>query len=249
MIKGKKGLFLSGQDIFLEECNVVLTQPKIKDIVLLGEEDFLLCSQTFAKIDGLSIGIREENPVFQEASDFQIFLVMVKQQESLYESMQKFFKMIFPMYEVKIDEGLINFYYENNIVGQIHNFNFIFVREMIQELFIPKIKGQEEIEYNPSNEKAKEIEKKLKAGRAKAAMANMKDEDKNASLFARFCSVLSIGLSLDINTLYNCTPYQIFDMFNRYSLKIKSDFYSKVATTPFMDVSKMEQPEDWMGNL
>ena len=47
-----------------------------------------------------------------------------------------------------------------------------------------------------------------------------------------------------INVFYNYTPFQLYDAFNRYFAKVQSDFYTKVSTTPLMDVSKMETPED-----
>ena len=65
-----------------------------------------------------------------------------------------------------------------------------------------------------------------------------------ATLFGTYTSVLSVGMNLDINILYNYTPFQLYNLFSRYWKKINSDFYQKVSTTPMMDVSKMEEPDD-----
>ena len=54
---------------------------------------------------------------------------------------------------------------------------------------------------------------------------------------------------MDINILYNYTPFQLQNAFNRYWKKVSSDLYQKVSTTPMMDVSKMEEPDDWSANI
>ena len=51
-------------------------------------------------------------------------------------------------------------------------------------------------------------------------------------------------MNIDINILYGYTPFQLYNLFMRYWKKINSDFYQKVSTTPMMDVSKMEEPDD-----
>jgi hypothetical protein len=56
-------------------------------------------------------------------------------------------------------------------------------------------------------------------------------------------------MNIDINTIYNYTPFQLYDAFNRYWKKVSNDFYTKVSTTPMMDTSKMEEPESWSENI
>ena len=78
-------------------------------------------------------------------------------------------------------------------------------------------------------------------------------EDKNKkkanSIFGNYASALSIGLAIDINVIYNYTPFQLFDSIKRYTLKMAYDLYQKVATTPMMDVSKMDEPDNWMDGI
>ena len=54
---------------------------------------------------------------------------------------------------------------------------------------------------------------------------------------------------MDINIFYNYTLFQLCDAYNRYMSKLQSDFYSRVSTMPFMDVSKMERPKEWTRHL
>ena len=54
---------------------------------------------------------------------------------------------------------------------------------------------------------------------------------------------------MDINILYNYTPFQLFDAYKRYQVKQAYDLYQKVATTPMMDTSKMTEPDNWLDNI
>ena len=56
-------------------------------------------------------------------------------------------------------------------------------------------------------------------------------------------------MNLDINVLFSYTPFQLYDAFLRYWKKVAYDIYQKVSTTPLMDVSKMDTPDDWSLNL
>ncbi len=249
MAKGNKALYLSGQDIFIPECNIKLRQPRLKDIAVFGEDQFLVAAQLFGKTEIFTTPLKEGNPMLSEFSDFQLLLVMIFQQSDLRDSMQTFFELVFPDYKVSYGDGTINFEFDGQIVGQIQVFNFDAFSKVIKEIFIPVLGDQEEeIVYDPVNDKAKEIADKIKRGRAKVAEIKNGPQD-DSSLIARLTSSLSIGLAMDINILFNYTMYQLCDVFNRYLLKTKYDFYMKVSTTPLMDTSKLEEPKEWLGNL
>lgn len=251
MTKGDNvGLYLSGQPVQIKDCNIAITQPKIKDIVLFGEDNFLICSNILGRPENITKKIREGNSELMAFDDFQLLLVVLRQEPTIKQSILDFFRLIFPNYEVKIEDASIDFFVtqeENKIlVGRVHPFNFNLLQETIIDLFEPKLEG--EIEYNPANDAAAAIAEKLKAGRERKKQLNAENEGPQ-SLFGRYTSILAIGMQMDINVFYNYTPFQLYDAFNRYFAKVSSDFYSKVSTTPLMDVSKMETPEEWVRNL
>ena len=90
--------------------------------------------------------------------------------------------------------------------------------------------------------KGNEIRRKIK-------QSEKGDADNDESIFGTFTSVLAIGLQMDINVLYNYTPFQIFDAYKRYNMKQDFDLYRKIATTPLMDASKIDEPKNWVGNI
>lgn len=244
------GLYLSGQDVLIKDCNIVLTQPKIKDIVLFGEDEFLIGTQILGHTNKVLDQMRQGNSELEVFSDFQVLLEILRQEESLRDSIIKFLDFIFPQYEIKIEDSSINFYIEQEgkkfIGGRIFPFNFEIFQKTIVDLFEP-FKDSDE-EYNPANEAAAAIAKKIEAGR-KRKQEMQAGKEGPQSLFGRYTSILSVGLQMDINIFYNYTPFQLYDTFQRYFSKVSSDLYTKVSTTPLMDVSNMEQPKDWSRNL
>ena len=251
-VKGERvGLYLSGQPVQVKSCNIAITQPKIKDIVVFGEDEFLIACNIVGHTDNITSQMREGNSQLNAFSDFQILLVVLKEEENIRRSILKFLNLICPDYEIQIKDASIDFLITDEeqtfTVGQIQPFNFEDFQQVVNDLFEPKT-GDDEPDYNPANEKAAEIAEKIKRGRArKNQMLN--DKEGEQSLFGRYCSILSIGMSLSIWDLYEYTPFQLYDAFARYFAKVSSDVYTRVSTMPLMDVSKIDAPEEWVRNL
>jgi hypothetical protein len=247
----KVGLYLSGQDVLVEDCNIALTQPKIKDIVLFGEDEFLIGTQLLAHTDKMLKQVREGNSQLENFSDFQLLLVILREEPAIKKSIMGFLEFIFPQYEIKIEENFIDFYVQEEeekkfVGGRITPFNFAKLQQTISDVFEFSDPNQEE--YNPANDAAAEIAKKLQRGRERKQQMQAGKEGPQ-SMFGRYTSILSVGLQMDINIFYNYTPFQLYDIFQRYFSKVSSDLYTKISTTPLMDVSNMEQPKDWSRNL
>lgn len=243
-------LYLSGQPVIVPECNIVITQPTIKQIALFGEESFLSAVQIFTRADALIKPVRMVNPELESLSDFQILMILISQDANTRNTMETMFNLIFPDYILNITDTEIEFRIKENesiIVGMLNRMNYEAFIKTLDKLFNFH-NDKDEIEYNPEGNKASEIAEKLKKGREKVKKIKSQGEEPG-SLFASYVSILSIALNLDINVLLEYTPYQIYDAFLRYWAKNQSDFYQKLASTPLMDVSKMDKPKEWTRNL
>ncbi len=243
------GLYLSGLPIPIPDCNIILTQPKVKEVVLFGEDEFLIITNILAHPENLTKEVKEGNSQLEIVSDFQLLMMIFKGEPLIKSSVDKLFELIFPDYKIKFEDTSILFLQEQEDgsekpVGRVTPFNFEKFSNVINDLFEPQ--NEQEKEYNPANSKAAEIAEKIKRGRQRIAQQS---NDTAQSLFGRYTSILAIGMQMDVNIFYNYTPFQLYDAFNRYFAKVSSDFYSKVATTPLMDISKMEEPEEWFRTL
>lgn len=254
-IKGNKrelGLILSGQPLPVKDANIFMTQPKIKDIVLFGEDDFLIAVQMLVSMEQFAEQIKQGNSELNVISDFQLLLIMVEEDPTVKKMILGLFTLIFPEYEVKFTENTIDFLFSDNedkqLVGRIHPFNFENFQNILNDAFIPQGDNEREPEYNPINDMAAKIAEKIKKGREKVHAQKAAVESEH-SLFADYCSTLSIGMHMDVGIFFNYTPFQLYDAYRRFFSKEQSDFYMRVSSMPMMDTSKMEAPPDWQRNL
>ena len=254
-IKGDKrqlGLILSGQALPVKDANIFVTQPKIKDIVLFGEDDFLVGIQMIVSMEQFADQIKQGNSELNILSDFQLLLTMVSEDFTIKRMILNLFTLIFPEYEVEFNESTIDFFVvddsDKQLVGRLHPFNFENLQVILNDAFIPQGDNEREPDYNPANDMAKKIADKIKAGRQKVHEQKSASEGEH-SIYADYCSTLSIGMRMDIDVFFNYTPFQLYDAYRRYFSKEQSDFYLRVSSMPLMDVSKMDAPLDWQRNL
>lgn len=242
------GRYLTGADVLVKSCNIIVRQPIVKEVLQVGEDDFLLAVQFLSRTREFFEEMREGNLELSSMSDFQILLVMYSNDIALKQSLDLFFELVFPKYNVVLTETSIDFLEldSKKILGRVNPFNFEELQIVLKELFIPYTQDKEN--YNPANDAAKDIVNKIKAGQAKRAKLRGKDETPQ-SLLGSFCSILSIGLQLDLNILLSYTLFQLYDTYMRFEKKQAEDMYIKLSTIPFADSSKLEQPDSWVANL
>lgn len=250
-VQGDIGKLLSGMPIAVPGVNVAVSQPKVKDICAFGEDDFFFATQFFLNADKVIIPIKEGNPQLAMLDTFQLLLIVIQDDKEVREAIESLFCLIFPDYNVEFLPGMIQFKTkdEDRIVGRLNSFAFESFQSVLQDCFVPIVSKDKEIEYNPANERAAEIAAKLKRGNEIRAKQQAEQQGDIGSMFANYTSVLSVGLGMDINILYNYTPFQLFDAYKRYQVKQAYDLYQKVATTPMMDTSKTTEPDSWFDNL
>ena len=253
-IKGDLAQILSGMPVVIKECNLIISQPRIKTIVAYGEDIFFTGLQVFTEVEKITKPLKEGNPRLSMLSDFQLLIVAIQEEKALKELIKDLFEIIFPNYFYQIDPGLINFYLKEDkkkekIVGQLNPNNFSVFQDSLKQVFLPIGSSSSQESYNPANEAAKAIAEKLKRGNEIRRELKQNDSKMGTSLFASYVSILSIGLAMDINTFYNYTPFQLYDAFFRYTAKTAFDFYQKVITTPMMDTSGIKEPKNWMENI
>lgn len=250
MIKGDKrrvGLYLSGKPVLIKELNIIITPPTIKDIVMFGEDDFFFATHLIVHTDDFIEQVKRGNSELEIYSNFQLLMTIIREDRTVEAVIKNYFDFIFPNYILQFQDNEILFQIEQDekkmIVSRITPFSFDIIKDIIENLFIAQ-SLEEEVEYNPANDLAKAIADKIKAGRAKKAKIKS-EKTKDQSIFAQMISSLAIGLQMDIKIFFDYTPFQLYDTHRRFFLKQSYDLYQKIATTPFMDNSKMETPDDW----
>lgn len=231
---------MCGKDFPIPECQLVIHQPKIEEIALIGEKDFFSGIQSLC----LNKSMFADETVLKATNNFQIFMTIMSKPEAADKkfAVQQVFPLIFPNHKVSFTpRSLILIEKEGTIM--IDESNFEFLQEALSEICCLKSNQQDQMTFNPANKKAKEIADKIMRGRQRVA------EQKgaaNASIFSQYLSVLSVGLKMPLQTLQQLTIYQLYDLMERYTLNINWDIDIKSRLAG----AKIEgQPDNWMKNI
>lgn len=252
-IQGDVAKYLAGIPVMVAECNIAISQPSVKDVCAMGEQSFLMAIEFFVEAEKFAASVKEGNSQLERYDDFQILLVVLKQDSKTLAMINSLFELIFPNYVCELDNGCVNLKSPetSKIMGQINPMNFSAFQTTLRELFLPQgMEDSEEDDFNPINEQAAAIAEKLKEARRLRSAAKKKEGGGGKkSLFATYVSTLAVGLGMDVNTVLGYTPFQLYDAFTRYSNKMAFDLYQKIATTPLMDASKMDEPKNWIDSI
>lgn len=230
---------MTGVDIPVPELQLVLHQPTIKEISMVGEQDFFIGIQLLCVKKELYI---QDESLLANTTNFQIFMTMIndKQMVDKKDCVLQVFTLLLPQHQVIFTpRSIILKNGEINIT--IDEGNFEALQEVLTEQFCLKGSGQEQ--FNPKGKKAKEIAQKLMKARQKVAAIKAK-QGGNGSMFAQYISTLVVGLgSLNMIDAIGLTMYQLYDLVERYSLYLNWD----IDIRSRMAGAKADKPvENWM---
>ena len=236
-------MLMAGVDIPFQEAQISIHQPTIKEISLIGEESFYSgCGTLNFSKNSLSL---EDRIALKDYTDFEILMSMVNdksfnaQQNRI--DMMMILTLMFPEYQIHLKQNEIDLIKEGES-HLINSENFEEFKKILTAMFCLKGKGNE-TEYNPSGNKAREIIEKLNKRKQKLAEQN---GDQKVSVLNRFASILAIGQKQDLNEILDYTVYQLFDQFDRFTLKEQFDIHLKAQLAGARDLGEIE---DWRKDL
>ena len=230
---------MTGVDIPIPSCRLVVHQPSIKEISMIGETDFFVAAQclTIEK----SMHIKDES-LLSTTSNFQIFMTIMTEQEQKDKKKNTLalLELIFPNDKIVFTPRalLINRKDENIIIDEN---NFEDLQEVFQQMFCLSAAGQQA--FNPANEAARKIAEKLMRGRQRVAAQRQAEEGGNGSILSQYLSVISVALHIPLQQVAELTMYQLYDLIERYSLYTNWDLDIRSRLAGGKPESK---PDNWM---
>ena len=233
---------ITGADIPIPECQLVLHQPRIKEIAFMGAHEFFVGVQTLTLHK--SMFMDKDKGVPESITNFQIFMTIVNGKETAdkKEIVKQLFLIIFPKYKVLFTPNSILFQ-DDNGNHMVDASNFESLQEILRMVFCVNSTDMDKQAFNPANDAAKEIAEKLMRGRQRVAAQS---GENNHSIFSQYLSVLVIGTQLGFNELQTYTMYQIFDLMERYSLYTNWDIDLRCRLAGGKPDT---QPDNWMKNI
>lgn len=234
---------MTGVDIPIPECQLVIHQPTIREISYIGEQDFFIGAQTICLNKDMIV---EGKTLLENTTNFQIFMAIMNDKEMAEKkfSVQQVISLLFPQYKALFTPRSLIFKKETETFT-IDEQNFEFLQQMIIEVCGLKMGSGDQKNYNidPNNAKAKEIMNKIMNGRKRVAAQK---QDGNSSIFGQYISSLAIGLRYPLQFLLDSTIYQLYDLLERFQLYTAWDLdvRSRMA-----GAKPIKEIENWMKGI
>lgn len=234
---------MCGVDIPVPQCQITVHQPKIREIALIGEEDFFIGAQC------LNVNkkyFKQDESVLEDINNFQIFMTIMTEKEAADKkfSVLQLFQLIFPDYQVMFTPRSLIFSKEGQENIIVDETNFDSLQDVLREIFCLTSQSMKEQQYNPADKKAEEIAAKLQRGRDRIAAEK---GEKEGSMLSQYLSSATIGIpSMSLIDCMELTLYQLLDLIERYSLYVNwdIDIRSRLA-----GASPGDSPDNWMKNI
>ena len=238
----KRLALMCGTDIPVPECQLIIHQPRIKEIALIGEADFFSGIQCLCL--NKSMFVKDES-LLADTNNFQIFMTIMQEKEAADKkfAVQQVCTLLFPKYKVSFTPRSVL------ITGgeapvMIDENNFEFLQEALNEICCLKTGPMDQQSFNPADAKAREIAEKLMRGRQRVAAQKGQS---NVSIFSQYLSTLTVGLgSMSLQNAMDLTMFQLYDLVERYMLYINWDMDVRCRLAG----GKPENtPDNWMKNI
>ena len=233
---------MCGTDIPVPECQLVVHQPHIKEIALIGEREFFTGVQTFCIDKRMFV---QDKALLESTNNFQIFMTIMSEKETVDKKLavQQVATLFFPEYKINFTPRSIIFSGKGGMITVDEN-NFEPLQDALTAICCLRSGPGDQQSFNPANDKAAEIARKLMRGRQIAA--EQKGEI-NTSIFSQYLSTLTVGLhSMSLQDLMDLTMFQLYDLVERYMLYINWDMDIRSRLAGAKPDSK---PDNWMKNI
>ena len=233
---------MCGIDIPIPECQLVIHQPRIREIAYLGEQDFFTGVQTLCIDKKMMI---QDKALLDTTNNFQIFMTIMSEKETVdkKEAVQQVCTLLFPDCKTIFTPRSMILQGKSSMITIDEN-NFEPMQQMVTQICCLRSGPGDQQSFNPANEKAAEIARKLMRGRQ--IVAEQKGET-NTSIFSQYLSTLTVGLhSMSLQDLMDLTMFQLYDLIERYMLYINWDMDIRSRLAGGKPDSK---PDNWMKNI
>ena len=234
---------MCGIDYPVPECQLVIHQPRIKEIAYIGEADF------FSGIQCLCLNktmfVKDES-LLESTSNFQIFMTIMSEKEAADKkaAVQQVCTLLFPGYNVLFTPRTVLLRGKDNVSIQIDESNFHYLQEAITNICCLKTGPMDQQAFNPADAKAREIAEKLMRGRQRVAAQK---GESNISIFSQYLSILTVGVnSMSMQDTMDLTMFQLYDLVERYMLYINWDMDVRCRLAGGKPDS---QADNWMKNI
>lgn len=251
---------LSGEDILVEELNLILNQPKLKEIAQMGEDIYVSALSTInfdkEKLEGSTSMSSEQ---LAQTTNFQWIMVLISRNPQKYKELGLLLSVIFKHYELFITQdkkqnlctGITLFpknvpedieeEEKNKLKIIIDDSNYEILKKYLNEIFYMSKRNKSR--YNTESSAAEAIAKKLEEGRQKVAAQKKKTEN---SALCNAISSYAIGQKESVSDIFE--KYTLYQFYIQLQRSRKYDAYYSGLQAIFAGAQDIEL-DDWQEDL
>ena len=233
---------MCGCDLPIPQCQIAVHQPRIKEIGMIGEQDFFIGAQCLTINSSMFV---QDKALLPDVNNFQIFMMIMNDKETRDKKVStlQVLQILFPDYKPMMTPRslILNRDGKQTLIDET---NFEYLQDILRLVFCTKTGSMDQQAFNPANDKAREIAQKLMRGRERIAAEH---GSSNTSIFSQYLSVLTVGLnSMSIQDMADLTIYQLYDLVERFNLYLAwdLDIRSRLAGG-----KPDKHPDNWMKNI
>ncbi len=234
---------MTGIDIPIPECQLIVHQPTLKDIAFIGETEFFVGMQCLCISKNMVV---QDESLLANTTNFQIFMTVMSEKETKdkKDATLQVLSLMFPSYKITVTPRSLIFSSNGEAVIVDEN-NFEPFQEVLKEIFCFNTGPMDQQAFNPGDAKSREIAQKLMRGRQRVA-AQQAQQGGSGSAFSKYISILTIGAHIDFLCAVQLTMFQLYDLIERYYLYTNWDIDIKTRLAGGKPDSK---PDDWMKSI
>lgn len=238
-------------DIPFEPAKIIIHQPLIKQIGMIGEHIFWLGCQY---LDFDKNNLKEQDKIrLEKLSDFEVLMTMMRSQNASFilqkTAMLMVLSLLFPDYQIDFLPIMIRFKKQGEQDKFINRQNFNQFKTIIQQIFcLDELKSDGPSgNYNPQGPIAERLAKKFQQRQSKLAkLKNQNKKSKSINLLSKYISILAVGQQKDKNKLSQYSVFQLLDEYHRFMLREQHQIIFRIKLAGSKDV---KDAQDWMKDI
>ena len=237
-----RAALMTGIDIPIPECRLILHQPSIREISYLGETTYFTGAQTLCL--NKTMFIKDEVDL-AAINNFQIFMMVMVEKETNDKKKATLdtLRVLFPDYKVLLTPQSLLFQQEGQEPIMVDISNFEQFQEYLRAVFCVKSGPMDQQAFNPANAEAKRIADKLMRGRERIAAEK---GTSMSSIIVQYLSILPVAVHVPKSELEGYSLFAFYDLIERFALWINWDLDVR---TRLAGGKPDSHPENWMKSL
>ncbi len=241
-------LLMSKNDIPFEEARLIIHNPTLKEIAIIGEDVFFMGCE-YLNFSKQFLKEQDKNRL-KDFTDFEILMTIMKNNDIVIkqgkEAIEMVLALLFPEYQISFLPMSIMLSKDSERF-LIDKENFENFRNIVSQMFCLNKTKSGAHKYNPGGVQAMELVKKFQERDKKLAkLKRQGKQDEGITIFSQYISILSVGLKKDINDLLQYTVYQLFEQLQRFKAKQNFDIYVQAKMAGAKDIQDVD---NWMSDI